>query len=114
MPLMRRLAALGVAAEAARRFASKNPEKAREITDKAASFVDQRTKGKYSSQIGSVKRQLAEYGGYASPDPIQGSTVVVDAPAATHGFGDPNPASAGPTAPTGTDRPVPPTPYKRG
>jgi len=33
--------------EAARRTAQKNPEKARELTDKAAAFADQRTKGKY-------------------------------------------------------------------
>jgi hypothetical protein len=107
MPIMRKLAALGLAAEAARRFATKNPDKAREITDKAASFVDQRTKGKYSSQIGSAKRRLADYVGYGSPDVVTGTVVT---PTSTHGFGAPNPPNS---ASTDATPPTPPTPYKR-
>jgi hypothetical protein len=67
MSLIRKLAALGVAAEAARRYAQRNPEQVRRLTDKAASFADQRTKGRYSGQIESVKRVLADLGGYAAP-----------------------------------------------
>lgn len=98
MPLMRKLAALGVAAEAARRFAQKNPDKARAFTDKAAAFIDQRTKGKYSAQISSVKRHLADYVGFGPSDPVAGTTVIT--PADTRGF---RVRSASST----------PTPYKR-
>lgn len=51
MALMRRLTALAGAAEAARRYARKNPDKAGRFVDKAAAFVDKQTKGKYSGQI---------------------------------------------------------------
>lgn len=50
----KKIAALGAAAEAARRFARKNPEKTQAYLDKAASFADSKTKGKYSSQIRSA------------------------------------------------------------
>jgi hypothetical protein len=107
MPIMRKLAVLGVAAEAARRYARKNPDKAREITDKAASFVDQRTHGRFTGQIGSVKRQLAEYVGYAAPEPVTGATVITPAePLST-------PSTAPTAAPAEATRPTPPTPYKR-
>jgi len=80
MSLFRKLAVLGVAAEAARRYAQKNPEKARELTDKAAAFADQRTKGKYHGQIESVKRSLAGLGGYAPPaPPVTAQAEVTDA-----------------------------------
>ncbi|MHA6623857.1 antitoxin [Pseudonocardia sichuanensis] len=48
---MRRLAMLATAAEAARRYAKSNPDKASKYLDQAASFVDKQTKGKYSGQI---------------------------------------------------------------
>jgi hypothetical protein len=51
MPLFRRLAMLATAAEAARRYAKSNPDKASKYLDQAASFVDKQTKGKYSGQI---------------------------------------------------------------
>jgi MT0933-like antitoxin protein len=51
MPLMRRLALLATAAEAARRYAKSNPDKAAKYLDQAAAFVDKQTKGKYSGQI---------------------------------------------------------------
>lgn len=51
MALFRRLAVLAGAAEAARRYARKNPDKAGQYLDQAASFVDKQTKGKYSEQI---------------------------------------------------------------
>ena len=51
MPLIRRLAMLATAAEAARRYAKSNPDKAAKYLDQAADFVDKQTKGKYSGQI---------------------------------------------------------------
>ncbi|WP_298752137.1 antitoxin [uncultured Serinicoccus sp.] len=50
----RKIAAVGAAAAAARRFARKNPEKTQSYLDKAADFADRQTKGKYSSQIRSA------------------------------------------------------------
>ncbi|WP_064742917.1 antitoxin [Pseudonocardia spinosispora] len=94
MSLIKKLAVLGAAAEAARRYAQKNPDKAREFADKAAQFADQRTKGKYSNQIDSAKRKLADVGGFSEqPPPVQ-ATAVID-----------------PVTPSGAPRP---TPYKRG
>ncbi|MBA2324980.1 MAG: antitoxin [Pseudonocardiales bacterium] len=69
MALFRRLAALGAAAEAARRYAQKNPDKLRELTDKAAAFADQRTKGKYTNQITTAKRKVAEVTGVGPASP---------------------------------------------
>ncbi len=51
MPLLKRLALLATAAEAARRYAKSNPDKAAKYLDQAADFVDKQTKGKYSGQI---------------------------------------------------------------
>lgn len=99
MPLMRKLAALGVAAEAARRYARNNPEHARRLTDKVAAFADQRTRGRYHGQIESAKRMLADLGGFADQGALaQDPPVRADA------------VITGTTDPTGTPRP---TPYKR-
>ncbi|MFC5996055.1 antitoxin [Pseudonocardia hispaniensis] len=51
MSLLRRITVLATAAEAARRYARKNPDKAARLVDQAAQFVDKQTKGKYSGQI---------------------------------------------------------------
>ena len=51
MALIKRLALLATAAEAARRYAKSNPDKAAKYLDQAATFVDKQTKGKYSGQI---------------------------------------------------------------
>lgn len=51
MSMFRKLAAVATAAEAARRYAKSNPDKAAKIVDQAAQFVDKQTKGKYSGQI---------------------------------------------------------------
>ncbi|WP_037066242.1 antitoxin [Pseudonocardia acaciae] len=64
MSLFRKLAVLGAAAEFARRYARKNPEKARELTEKAARFADQQTKGKYHGQIESARNKIADAGGF--------------------------------------------------
>mgnify|MGYP001291717565 CR=1 FL=1 len=54
MALIKRLALLATAAEAARRYAKSNPDKAAKYLDQAAEFVDKQTKGKYSGQIRGV------------------------------------------------------------
>jgi MT0933-like antitoxin protein len=51
MALFKRLAVLATAAEAARRYAKSNPDKAAKFVDQAAQFVDKQTKGRYSGQI---------------------------------------------------------------
>jgi hypothetical protein len=103
MKLMRKLAALGVAAEAARRYAQKNPEQVRKLTDKAAAFADQKTKGKYRGQIESVKRTLADLGGYGAPEAAASHQPSVTAQAEV--------TSTSPEAAGETPRP---TPYQRG
>jgi hypothetical protein len=57
MPLFKKLATLATAAEVARRYAMKNPDKASKFVDQAAKFVDKQTKGKYSGQISGVARK---------------------------------------------------------
>lgn len=70
MPL-RKITALGAAADAARRFARKDPEKTRSFLDKATGFADRQTKGKYTSQIRSVsdKAGQAALGDEGRPGP---------------------------------------------
>ncbi|MFR9805784.1 antitoxin [Pseudonocardia sp. RS010] len=55
--LIRKLGALAGAAEAARRYARKNPDQAGRFVDQAAQFVDKQTKGKYSGQIQGVAQK---------------------------------------------------------
>jgi antitoxin protein of toxin-antitoxin system len=58
MALMRRVAALGAAVAAARQYARQNPEKVNRYADQAASFVDQRTNGRFRRQIDTALRQV--------------------------------------------------------
>jgi hypothetical protein len=98
MSLIKKLAVLGVAAEAARRYAQKNPDKAREYTAKAAEFANAQTKGRYSGQIEQARQALANAGGFGertgAQPPVPATAEVID----------PAPAGAAPR----------PTPYKRG
>jgi len=57
MPKFRNLAMLAGAAEAARRYAQKNPTQAGKLLDQAAEFVDKQTKGKYHGQIDDIARK---------------------------------------------------------
>ena len=57
MAMIRKLAVIAGAAEAARRYAKKNPEKTSKYLDQAAQFVDKQTKGKYSGQIDGVTQK---------------------------------------------------------
>jgi hypothetical protein len=89
MPMLRKLATIATAAEAARRYAKKNPDKAAKYLDQAAAFVDKQTKGRYTTQIDGVAQK------------VKGVAGVRSTPgAATNG----HPQSA---ASTGTTRPTP-------
>ena len=58
MALMRRLAVIAGAAEAARRYVRNNPDKVNRYADKAGQFVDKRTKGKYHRHIDGAVRKV--------------------------------------------------------
>ncbi|MHA6620445.1 antitoxin [Pseudonocardia sp. DLS-67] len=109
MALIKRLALLATAAEAARRYAKSNPDKASKYLDQAASFVDKQTKGKYSGQIRGAAdkakglagiRQTPGYGatgnGYTQGyDQNAGFGKTADYSAPT----PPQPGQSGPTEP---------------
>jgi hypothetical protein len=65
----RRLAVLAGAAEAARQYARKNPDKAGRFVDQAAGFVDKQTRGKYSGQIRGAAQKAKDAAGIRRPDP---------------------------------------------
>lgn len=67
MSLFRRLTVLAGAAEAARRYARANPDKAGNVLDKAAQFVDKQTKGKYTNQISGATRKAKDAAGIPQP-----------------------------------------------
>jgi hypothetical protein len=56
--LFRKVAVLAGAAEAARRYARKNPEKVARMAENAGRFVDKQTKGKYHSRIENTVRKV--------------------------------------------------------
>ncbi|WP_214367923.1 antitoxin [Pseudonocardia sp. H11422] len=95
MPLFRKLATLAGAAEAARRYAKKNPDKAARFVDQAAQFVDKQTKGKYSGQIDGAARKVKGAAGVDRPGYSQ-------QPYGPPGGGSYNPPAGGPGH--GTDR----------
>lgn len=74
MGLVKRLAALAAVAEVARRFAHKNPDKASQLVDSAAAFLDKQTKGKYSAQIRSVADRAKSVAGIRPTVPGPGSS----------------------------------------
>jgi MT0933-like antitoxin protein len=82
MPLFKRLAMLATAAEAARRYAKSNPDKAAKYLDQAAAFVDKQTKGKYSGQIRGVADKAKSFAGIR-PTPGRGAA----GDGQTHGYG---------------------------
>ncbi|MGH4012403.1 MAG: antitoxin [Pseudonocardiaceae bacterium] len=53
-----KLAALAGAGAAARRYLRDNPDKVNKFAEQAGRFVDQRTKGRYHSQIGGAVRKV--------------------------------------------------------
>ena len=58
MPMMRRVAALGAAVAAARKYARQHPEKVNRYADQAASYIDRRTHGRYRRQIDAALTQV--------------------------------------------------------
>ncbi|MCA1604000.1 MAG: antitoxin, partial [Acidobacteria bacterium] len=60
MKKLGKLAALAGAGAAARKFLRENPDKVNKFADQAGRFVDQRTKGRYHSQIGGVVRKVKD------------------------------------------------------
>jgi hypothetical protein len=96
MPLFRKLAVLATAAEAARRYAKSNPDKAAKFVDQAAQFVDKQTKGKYSGQIHGVASKAKDVAGIRRHGPG----------GPTHGYD--SSSGYGPT--TGYTAPPPPRP----
>ena len=67
MAMIKKLAVIAAAAEAARRYAKKNPDKASKYLDQAAQFVDKQTKGKYSGQIDGVTQKAKGVAGIHTP-----------------------------------------------
>jgi hypothetical protein len=58
MPSIRRLTMLAGAAEAARRYVRKNPDKVTKLAENAGRFVDKQTKGKYHERIDGAVRKV--------------------------------------------------------
>jgi len=57
MPLLRKLTVLAGAAEAARRYARKHPDKVNKLADKAGDLIDKGTRGKFHKKInGAVQK----------------------------------------------------------
>jgi hypothetical protein len=115
---MRRLATLATAAEAARRYAKKNPDQAGRYLDQAAAFVDKQTKGKYTAKIdgvaSKVKNAAGVPGGSSStrpsangfPQSAAGHTTTTVTQSATS-----TPPPVPPVSPTAPTTPTPkPTP----
>lgn len=102
MPLFRKLATLATAAEAARRYAKKNPDKAAKYLDQAAQFVDKQTKGKYSGQISGVASKAKSAAGIPQTpgfDSATGNGFHPDAASEVGGapvYGQPTPRKPSP------------------
>jgi hypothetical protein len=72
MPKIKNLAALAAAIEAARRYARSNPDKAAKYLDQAAAFVDKQTKGKYTTKVDGVVKQVKGVAGLPQTSRTQG------------------------------------------
>jgi MT0933-like antitoxin protein len=102
MPLLRKLATIAAAGEAARRYAKKNPDQAAKYLDQAAAFVDKQTKGKYTAKIDGVTQKVKGVAGVSSTptDPTANGHVQSAA-----GYGAPQPSPA--TTPPPVSKPAP-------
>jgi hypothetical protein len=117
MPMLRKLATIAAAGEAARRYAKKNPDKAAKYLDQAAAFVDKQTKGRYSTQIDGVAQKVKGVAGVSGTPGAtangypQGATV----PGATRpAAATPPPGSATPDPTTPTTKPATSAPKPAG
>jgi hypothetical protein len=88
---------LATAAEAARRYARSNPDKAGKYLDQAAAFIDKQTKGKYSEKITGAARSVKGVAGIPTPPPVVPT----------------NPATNGQLPPTTSEQPTTPSPSAR-
>ena len=118
MPLMRKLATLATAAEAARRYAKKNPDKAGKYLDQAAAFVDKQTKGKYTAKIDGVAQKVKGVAGVPAT-PGGAHSASNGYPQGAAGYSQPQPSSdtvpapgapTTPTVPTSATKPTVATP----
>jgi len=107
MAMLKKLAVLAAAAEAARRYAKKNPTQTAKYVDQAAGFVDKQTKGKYHGHINGAAQKAKSVAGVDRPGPAAG----VDRPGPAAGIDRPGPATGidRPGPATGVDRPGPAT-----
>ena len=108
MAMLKKLAVLAAAAEAARRYAKKNPTQTAKYVDQAAGFVDKQTKGKYHGHINGAAQKAKSVAGVNRPGPATG----VDNPAPAAGIDRPGPAAGAdsPKPAAGVDNPGPVTP----
>jgi hypothetical protein len=108
MAMLKKLAVLAAAAEAARRYAKKNPAQASKYVDQAAGFVDKQTKGKYHGHINGAAQKAKSAAGIDRP----GTATGVDNPAPAGGIDRPGPAARAdsPRPAAGVDNPGPVTP----
>ena len=108
MAMLKKLAVLAAAAEAARRYAKKNPTQTAKYVDQAAGFVDKQTKGKYHGQINGAAQKAKSVAGVNRP----GTATGVDNPAPAGGIDRPGPAARAdsPRPAAGVDNPGPVTP----
>lgn len=105
MALFRRLATLATAAEAARRYARSNPDKAGKYIDQAAAFVDKQTKGRYRAQIDGVAKKAKGVAGLPTGPGATGNG---------HGPYAQNPPAYGPPPTYGHDAPTQVNPHADG
>ena len=108
MAMLKKLAVLAAAAEAARRYAKKNPTQTAKYVDQAAGFVDKQTKGKYHGQINGAAQKAKSVAGVERPAPATG----VDNPAPVGRIDRPGPAAGAdsPRPAAGVDNPGSVTP----
>jgi hypothetical protein len=99
MPLFRKLATLATAAEAARRYAKKNPDKAGRLVDHAAGFVDKQTKGKYRTHISGAAQKAKSVAGI---DHTPGAGSAANGYVSGHSYPPPSPTPPSPTPPSPT------------
>lgn len=58
MPILRKLTVFAGAAEAARRYVRRNPDKINRMAGNAGNFVNRQTKGRYHKQINTAIRKV--------------------------------------------------------
>ena len=58
MPLFRKLTVVAGAVGAARQYARNNPEKVNRMAERAGTFIDRRTNGKYHKKINGAMRKV--------------------------------------------------------